>query len=123
MDVESQTYSMHHMVQEVVKDQLGEAQQAQWAERVVRAVARNLLDQAGTYFWQRGQYWEAEPLWKRQLAICERVLGPEDPDTLGTVYITWQTSTGTRASMSKPSLSTSERWPLTRKFLGNIIRM
>ncbi len=97
--------------------------QAQWAERVVRAVeqsfpevdyqtwtrcerliphalvcaahidhwkmtfweARNLLDQTGKYFYQRGQYWEAEPLWKSELAICEQALGPEHPDTLSAI--------------------------------------
>src|SRR6266700_1609850 len=121
LDVDTQTYSIHRMVQEVVKDQLGEEQQAKWAERTVRAVeqsfpevsyqtwtlceryiphallcavhidhwrmtfweARNLLFQAGYYFYQRGQYREAEPLRTRYLAICERVLGTEHPDTLG----------------------------------------
>ena len=119
-DVDAQTYSIHRMVQEVVKDQLGGARQAGWAERVVRAVeqsfpevdyqtwtryeryiphvllcaahidrwsmtfweARNLLFQAGKYFYQRGQYRESEPLFQQALAMCERVLGPEHPDTL-----------------------------------------
>ena len=39
--------------------------------------ARNLLYQVGYYFYQRGQYREAEPLRKSELTICERVLGPE----------------------------------------------
>src|SRR5260370_36745659 len=109
---------MHGMVEEVVKDQVGAEggeRQAEWAERVVRAVAqsfpevdyqtwtrcersiphvllcaahmdrwrmtfpeaRNLLLQAGYYFYQRGQFWETEPLWKSVLATRERVLGPE----------------------------------------------
>ncbi len=123
LDVDTQTYSIHRMVQEVVKDQMGAELQAQWAERVVRAVAQsfpevdyqtwprcerhiphtlicaahidrwsmtfwealNLLWQAGDYFYQRGQYWEAEPLRKSVLAICERVLGPEHPDTLSSL--------------------------------------
>jgi hypothetical protein len=118
-NVDAQTYSIHRMVQEVVKGQMGVARQAEWAERVVRAVAqsfpvvshqtwtrceryiphvllcaahidhwgmtfweaRNLLLQAGHYFYQRGQFWEAEPLWKSSLAICERVLGSEHPTT------------------------------------------
>jgi tetratricopeptide (TPR) repeat protein len=122
-DVDAQTYSIHRMVQEVVKDQLGGERQAQWAERVVRAVAqsfpevdyqmwtrceryiphvllctayidrwsmtfseaRNLLFQAGYYFYQRGQYGEAEPLWNSTLAMCERVLGPEHPDTMSSL--------------------------------------
>lgn len=120
LDVDTQTYSIHRMVQEVLKDQLGVEQQAHWAERVVRAVAqsfpevdyqtwtrcerliphallcaahinhwrmtfpeaRNVLFQTGYYFYQRGQYWEVEPLWKSVLAICEQVLGPDHPDTL-----------------------------------------
>jgi tetratricopeptide (TPR) repeat protein len=123
VDVDTQTYNIHRMVQEVLKDQLGRALQAEWAERVVRAVAqsfpkvdyqtwsrcepliphallcaehidhwsitfwkaRNLLLQVGKYFYQRGQYWEAEPLLKSALSICEQVLGPEHPETLGTV--------------------------------------
>ncbi len=123
LDVDTQTYSIHRMVQEVVKDQMGAELQAQWAEWVVRAVeqsfpevdyqtwtrcerliphallcaihidrwnmtfweVRKLLYQVGTYFYQRGQYWEAESLRKRELTICERVLGPEHPNTLSTV--------------------------------------
>jgi tetratricopeptide (TPR) repeat protein len=123
LDVDTQTYSIHRMVQEVLKDQMGVEQQAHWAERVVRAVeqsfpevdyqtwtrcerliphallcaahinrwrmtfweARNLLFQTGKYFYQRGQYWEAEPFWKRYLAICEQVLGPEHLETLGSL--------------------------------------
>jgi tetratricopeptide (TPR) repeat protein len=45
--------------------------------------ARNLLFQIGHYFYQRGQYWETEPLWKSVLAIYEQVLGLEHPSTLG----------------------------------------
>ncbi len=123
LDVDAQTYSIHRMVQEVVKDQVGGEQQAEWAERIVRAVAqsfpkvdyqtwtrceryiphvllcaaqmdrwsmtfpeaRNLLFQTGYYFYQRGQYREAEPLRKSALAMCEQVLGPEHSDTLGSL--------------------------------------
>ena len=120
LDIDTQTYSIHRMVQEVVKDQMGVEQQVHWAERIVRAVeqsfpevnyktwtrcerliphtllcsalidhwsmtfleARNLLYQAGKYFYQRGQYREAEPLWESVRATYERVLGLEHPDTL-----------------------------------------
>lgn len=123
LDVDAQTYSIHRMVQEVVKGQMGVAQQAEWAERVVRAVeqsfpevshqtwtrceryiphallwaasidrwgmtfpeASNLLYQAGLYFYQRGQFWETEPLWKSYQTMCEQVLGPEYPDTLSSL--------------------------------------
>jgi tetratricopeptide (TPR) repeat protein len=47
--------------------------------------ARNLLNQAGHYFYQQGQYWEAEPLLKSTLEICEQALEPEHPDTLGSL--------------------------------------
>ena len=30
---------------------------------------------------KQGKYGEAEPLFKRALAICEQSLGPEHPDT------------------------------------------
>jgi tetratricopeptide (TPR) repeat protein len=123
LDVGTQTYSIHRMVQEALKDQMGGALQAGWAERVVCAVqqsfpevdyqtwsrcerliphallcathidhwsmasweARNLLLRVGIYFYQRGQYWEVESLWKSALAICEQILGPEHPDTLGSL--------------------------------------
>ena len=119
LDVDTQMYSIHRMVQEVVKDQMGVELQAQWEERVVRAVAqsfpevdyktlprcerliphallcaeyidrwsmtfweaRNLLFQDSEYFYQRGQYSEAESLCKNAQAICEQVLGPEHPET------------------------------------------
>jgi tetratricopeptide (TPR) repeat protein len=120
-DVDTQTYSIHRMVQEVLKDQMGAELQAEWAERVVRAVeqcfpevdyqtwtrcerliphallcsahidhwsmtfweARNLIFQIGEYFYRRGQFREAEPLWKGDLAICEQMLGSEHQNTLG----------------------------------------
>ena len=41
LDVDTQTYSIHRMVQEVVKDQMRAELQAQWAERVVRAVEQS----------------------------------------------------------------------------------
>ena len=123
LDVESQTYSIHRMVQEVVKDQMVVEQKARWAERVVQAVAqsfpevdyqtwtrceryiphvllcanyidrwsmtfpetRSLLDQAGKYFYQRGQFKEAESFLESALAICEQVLGTEHPGTLSAV--------------------------------------
>jgi tetratricopeptide (TPR) repeat protein len=47
--------------------------------------AINLLFQAGEYFYQRGQYREAEPLRKSALVMCEHVLGPEHPDTAQTL--------------------------------------
>ncbi len=43
--------------------------------------AADLLDRVGTYLRKRAQYINAEPLLKRALAICEKTLGPEHPDT------------------------------------------
>ena len=42
--------------------------------------ATRLLNQAGCYFSDRGQYEEAEPLYERALAIREKALGAEHPD-------------------------------------------
>jgi tetratricopeptide (TPR) repeat protein len=42
LDVETQMYSIHRMVQEVLKDQMGAELQAEWAERVVLAVSQSL---------------------------------------------------------------------------------
>ena len=119
-DADAQTYRIHRIVQEVVKDQMRVEQQAEWAERLVQAVAqsfpevdyktwirceryishalqcaahierwnmtfsaaRNLLSEAGHYFYQRGLYREAESLLQSALAMCERALGLEHPNSL-----------------------------------------
>jgi tetratricopeptide (TPR) repeat protein len=49
----------------------------------------SLNNLAGLY-WNQGQYEQAEPLYQRALATCERVLGPEHPDmaqTLGNLAL------------------------------------
>ena len=43
--------------------------------------AARLLNQAAYYLKERARYAEAEPLYRRALAICEQVLGPEHPHT------------------------------------------
>ena len=45
------------------------------------AECADLLNRAGEYFYYRGAYLEARPLYERALAIREKVLGPEHPDT------------------------------------------
>ena len=45
------------------------------------AECAHLLNRAGRYFRLRGAYSEARPLYERALAIREKVLGPEHPDT------------------------------------------
>ena len=37
------------------------------------------------HHWRQGKYEQAEPLYQRTLKTRERVLGPEHPDTVGTV--------------------------------------
>ncbi len=43
--------------------------------------AARLLNQAGYYLDEHAQYTEAEPLYQRALAICEKTLGPDHPNT------------------------------------------
>ena len=43
--------------------------------------AARMLNQAGYYLRERGQYAEAEPLYRRALAIVEKAVGPEHPNT------------------------------------------
>ena len=43
--------------------------------------AARLLNQAGYYLYLRARYAEAEPLYRRALAIREAALGPDHPDT------------------------------------------
>jgi tetratricopeptide (TPR) repeat protein len=45
------------------------------------AICVGLLNRAGGYFYGRAAYSGARPLFERALAICEKVLGPEHPDT------------------------------------------
>jgi tetratricopeptide (TPR) repeat protein len=56
---------------------------AEWIERFEMALeeAARLLNQAGYYLHLRARYTEAEPLFRRALAIREQVLGSDHPDT------------------------------------------
>jgi Tfp pilus assembly protein PilF len=116
LDSDSQTYSIHRLVQEVLRDGMDADTQKLWAERIVRALnqafpsvefknwpscerilphaktaakllerwnlafeeAARLLNQLATYCYHRGQYADAEPLFRRSLQIYERALGPDD---------------------------------------------
>jgi len=50
------------------------------------------LDKQGFSLWSEGKFQEAVPLFKRSLALCEKALGPQHPDTadslnnLGSAY-------------------------------------
>jgi tetratricopeptide (TPR) repeat protein len=129
---DTKTLTIHRLVQAVLRDEMNEKMQRQWAERAVRAVNRvfpeveyetwprckryishaqvcallidqwglefpeaaRLLNEAGWYLKERGQYTEAEPFSQRALAIRERILGPEhnvvanSRANLGLLYVT-----------------------------------
>gem|GEM_PF-154166 len=112
---EARTFSLHRLVQAVLKDEMDESSRRVWAERAVRAVnkafptseysnwqacsrliqhaqslaraidefrfefpeAARMLNQAGEYLNERAQFANAEPLFRRALAIREKVFGIE----------------------------------------------
>jgi len=114
-----QMLTIHRLVQAVIKDDMDEGAQHQWAERAVQAVdqvfpfdeaapwpgsqrylphalvceelikqwgitldeAAALLNNAGLYLKNRGQYQEAEPLQRYALAIGETRYGRDHPST------------------------------------------
>ncbi|MEK7831763.1 MAG: CHAT domain-containing protein, partial [Acidobacteriota bacterium] len=116
-DPESKTLSLHRLVQEVLKTEMGTEAERMWAERAVRTVgaafpdvefsnwnacsrlnphakklagtieregfvfeqASRLLNQTGAYLYERAQYAEAEPLYRRALEIDERSFGSDHP--------------------------------------------
>jgi tetratricopeptide (TPR) repeat protein len=51
------------------------------ADNAANARCADLLDRAAGYFYRRAAYVEARPLLERCLAIREKTLGPEHPDT------------------------------------------
>ena len=119
-DPQTQTLSIHRLVQAMVRDRIPAEAEQEWKRRVVLAVnaacpdvgdieqwpacqqwlphalicadwieqeqisnpdAARLLNQAGYYLDERARYREAEPLYKRALAIREQQMGAEHPDT------------------------------------------
>jgi hypothetical protein len=55
--------------------------EAENAAATANAECADLLDRAGGYFNARAAYSVTRPLYERALAIREKVLGPEHPDT------------------------------------------
>jgi class 3 adenylate cyclase/tetratricopeptide (TPR) repeat protein len=55
--------------------------ETEMADAATNAERAGLLDRAGNYFFGRANYLAARPLYERALAICEKVLGPEHPNT------------------------------------------
>ena len=70
-------------------------------------VATSLNNLAELYR-NQGKYAEAEPLYKRSLAIREKALGPDHPDVAPASTI-WLCFTMIKASTPKPSRSTYAR--------------
>ena len=71
-------------------------------------VATSLNNLAALYH-DQGRYADAEPLYKRSLAIHEKSLGPDHPDvatSLNNLAELYQA----KVVMRMPSRSTSERW-------------
>ena len=118
IDGHAETYSIHRLVQEVLKAAMDDTTRRLWAERAVRAVnqafppveydnwplcdrllphalavaswierrsmasgeAGQLLNQTASYLHDRGQYAEAEPLYKQAMEIRRTALGERHPD-------------------------------------------
>jgi tetratricopeptide (TPR) repeat protein len=55
--------------------------ETQMVNAAASAECADLLNRAGEYFFYRGAYLEARPLWERAQAIRQKVLGPGHPDT------------------------------------------
>ena len=118
-DTTTHTLVIHRLVQAVIKDEMDEKMQRQWAEQAVQAVdqifpfeepapwshsqrylphalvcedlikqwnitldeASTLLNNAGLYLRNRGQYREAAPLLQHALSIQEKMYGRDHPNT------------------------------------------
>jgi hypothetical protein len=113
------TFSIHRLVQAILRASMNSKKQRQYAEKLVKTVyqafpdvtdyrnwprcqqylphaqasadlidtwkftfneAGLLLNTISNYLYYRAQYAEAEPLFKRAIAIGEKTLGPEHPD-------------------------------------------
>ena len=70
---------------------------------------RQSLNNLAVLYDNQGRYAEAEPLYKRSLAIREKALGPDHPD-VATVAEQSGVLYNTKAAMPTPSRSTSARW-------------
>ena len=76
-----------------------------------------LLNRAGSYFHGRAAYSQAAQLLRDALAIHEKVLGPEHPDTASSLNV-WPSCSTTRATLQGRGRSTSARWQYHEKALG-----
>ena len=79
-------------------------------------MSRLALNNLAVLYDNQGRYAEAEPLYKRSLAIREKALGPDHPDVATALNNLAELYT-TRAATPRPSRSTSGRWR-SEKALG-----
>jgi tetratricopeptide (TPR) repeat protein len=117
IDRDAETYSIHRMVQQVLKGEVNDIARGLWAERAVRAMdqsfpaveyenwplcgrllphalavassidrgrmefaeAGQFVNEAALYLYGRGQYAEAETLFKQGVEICRTVVGEGHP--------------------------------------------
>jgi len=84
-------------------------------------VATSLNNLAALYDSQ-GQYAQAEPLYKRSLAIREKAFGPDHPD-VARASTTWRRSARSKAGTLRPSRSSGARWRSVRRSSASIIPM
>jgi hypothetical protein len=147
-NVHTRTYSVHRLVQAVLRQDLGDVERRLWAERVVKALNRvfpdvefetwplcdrllphakvaaelmedlslevteggRLLNQAGYYAAERARFAEAEPLYRRALAIDEKSFGQDHPDVA--------IDLNNLATLLKATNRLSEAEPLMRRALA-----
>ncbi len=80
---ETKMLTIHRLVQTVLKDGMQEDKQREWADEeweMMFPEAARLLHRTGNYLYERGQFMEAEPLYRRAVSIREKALGPRHPD-------------------------------------------
>ena len=85
---------------------------------------RAIAEQSGCALYQaQGRYADAEPLYKRSLAIREKALGPDHPDVATFAEQSWLSFIRAKVAMPMPSRCTSGRWRYGKKRLVPIIPM
>ncbi len=78
-------------------------------------MSRQSLNNLALLYDTQGRYADAEPLYKRSLAIREKALGPDHPDVATGAEQPGLRSTGTKVATPMPSRSTSGRWRSGRR--------
>ena len=100
---------------------------ARWRYEKKRSVpiipmSRVSLNNLAALYEAQGRYADAEPLYKRSLAICEKALGPDHPDvamSLNNLAVLY----ASKVAMPMPSRCTSARWRYAKKRSVPIIPM